>query len=129
MLDFHEKRKLKGYLFSKYVAGALMLVSALLSLSVYERYEAERKMAGKREELAHELNTLESRAAALESEVSRLKSDRGIEEEIRDRYEVSKQGEKIVIILGENDATTSTAPSKSESEETPRGLFGWFKGE
>ena len=73
-------------------------------------------MAEKREDMSRELSTLQERAALLETEVNRLESDRGIEEEIRDRYEVSKKGEQVVVILsddakgGRSASTTSTTP-------------------
>ena len=114
MLDFHEKRKLKAYLYSRYVVGALFLFALFLSMSVFERYVAERKVAQKRDEIKNELEALQQRESVLEAEVSRLKSDRGLEEEIRDRYEVSRAGERIVVIVGdeEREEASSTIPSK-----------------
>ncbi len=115
MFDFHEKRKLRSYVYSKPVALGLFLVAIFLSTSVYDRYLVARDMAGKREALEAELHELKGRASALEEEVERLKSDRGIEEEIRDRYEVSKAGEEVVVIVGsdkkETHKSTSTVPS------------------
>jgi cell division protein FtsB len=115
MLDFHEKRKLKSYLYSRYVVGALFIFAILLSISVFERYVAERKVAQKRDEIKNELEALQQRESVLEAEVSRLKSDRGLEEEIRDRYEVSRAGERIVVIVGDDEreeTSSSTVPSK-----------------
>ena len=128
MLDFHEKRRLKSYLFSKYVAGGLFLLAALLSVSVYGRFEAERRMAARREELADELHSLKERAAAIETEVARLKSERGIEEEIRDRYQVSRAGEKVVVILGEEDGAQAEPATSSEGKtEVPVSHKKWWK--
>ncbi len=111
MFDFHEKRKLKGYLYSTPVIIGLFLFSALLSTSVYARYLSEREMAGKREALTHQLDVLKMKASALEAEVKHLQSDRGIEEEIRDRYEVSKKGEQVVVILeGSEDKKAIVTP-------------------
>ena len=121
MLDFHEKRKLKAWLYSKPFIAFLFISSAFLSTSVYDRYLSEREMAGKREALQTELVELEGRAAALEADVARLESDRGIEAEIRDRYEVAKRGEQVVIVVGEEgDETGSSTPSETEE---PVGFF------
>ena len=118
VFDFHEKRRLKGYLYSRTTAVVLLLLAIPLAVSVYGRFVAERKVAAKREETVQELAALKERAAVLEAEVGRLKSERGIEEEIRDRYEVSKVGEKVVVILGDSatDAPSTTATTTKDSE-------------
>ncbi len=125
MLDFHEKRKLKSYLYSRYAVAALFLFALFLSISVFERYVAERKVAEKRDEIKNELEALKQRELVLETEVSRLKSDRGLEEEIRDRYEVSRAGERIVVIVGEEkrEEASSTVPSKVVVESHPFWAF------
>jgi len=108
MFDFHEKRKLKSYLYSKPTIIALFVVAGFISLSVYTRFGVEREMAGKREAVAQEFETLQAQANALESQVERLKSERGIEEEIRNRYQVSKKGEQVVVVLDGADKSSST---------------------
>jgi len=121
MLDFHEKRKLKSLLYSKPAAYVLLAIALLLSWSVYERFEREREMATRRYELEEKLETLTMQAMTLEEEVARLKSERGIEEELRNRFEVAKTGEQVVIVVGdERDAATATTRLAPQ----PRGFFG-----
>ena len=112
MLDFHEKRKLRSFLYSKPAVAVLLAIAVLLSMSVYERYQSERDMAAKRQELEGKLVALKNQAATLEEEVERLKSDRGIEEELRDRFEVAKSGEDIVIIVDGGATTSATTSSR-----------------
>ena len=121
MLDFHEKRKLKNIVYSKPTAAVLFVLAILLSMSVFERYKAERETAAKRAERAAELAELESRAAVLDAHVQRLQSDRGIEEEIRDRFEVARQGEEVVVIVGAADEPEDTT-TPVHTEEVP-GFF------
>ncbi len=123
MLDFHEKRKLKSFLYSWPVIGVLLFVSCAFSVSVYERYSIERTMAARREALAIELKELEQQAASLEASVERLKSDRGIEEEIRDRYQVSKKGEQIVVIVDDTKAAKGTT---TLGEPEKKGYFDFL---
>ena len=108
MFDFHEKRKLKSYLYFKPTIVALFLLAGLLSTSVYARLTVERDMAKKQASVALELETLNAQASALESQVGYLKSDRGVEEEIRTRYQVAKRGEQVVVILGDPQKPTTT---------------------
>lgn len=124
MLDFHEKRKLKFLLYSKPAAYLLFAVALLLSWSVYERFDREREMAARRYELEHKLEDLHVQAATLEGEVARLKSDRGIEEELRDRYEIAKEGERVVVVVGDERASSATS---THPLPKPQGVFGHLK--
>lgn len=126
MLDFHEKRKLKRYLYSYYTAGFLALLSIPLGLSVYERFVVERAMAEKQAAAAEELQELQGRAAALESEVKRLQSARGVEEELRDRFEVSKEGEQVVIIIGDNERQHASQTAEQNNTDTSSSERRWW---
>ena len=82
-----------------------------------------------------ELERLKHHASTLEAEVAYAESARGIEEEIRDRYDVVKKGEQVVIVMDEvepTDATTSVQGSLSPTEpEQEQGffsrLFSWWQ--
>lgn len=127
MLDFHEKRKLKSYVYSKPTIVVLLLFALLLSTAVYERYSREREMAEKRDALASELEHLQQQASVLDAEVNRLKSERGMEEEIRDRFDVSRPGEEIVIIV-EDEEKNATVTSTSPTGTNATGFFGrWWR--
>lgn len=126
MLDFHEKRKLKSWIYSKPTAVLVLIAAVLLSFSVHERYVAERETARKSAERIEELRQLEERASVLDSEVRRLKSERGIEAEIRDRFEVAKKGEQVVIIVGDDEIGTNSEPA-AETVEDGESFFDMFK--
>jgi len=72
-------------------------------------------MAHKKDMMAEELARLTERAAVLEADVAHLLSERGIEEEIRDRYQVAKEGEHVVVIL---DDTSGGAATQTPEENT-----------
>lgn len=107
MFDFHEKRKLRAYLYSPLVVILLLILTGILSISVYERFVVEREMAERRNETERQLEELKLRATVLEEKVHHLKNDRGIEEEIRSRFDAVKQGEQVVIIVDEEGEETS----------------------
>jgi cell division protein FtsB len=110
VFDFHEKRKIKSWLFSRTSIALLLVASGLLSVSVFERYQKERETALKYAERSAELAELNVRAAALETKVDYMESARGIEDEIRHRYDVVKEGERAVIIMDEEKATSTPLP-------------------
>ena len=125
MFDFHEKRKIKSWLFSRTSIALLLVASGLLSVSVFERYQKERETALKYDERSAELMELAARAAVLESKVEYMESARGIEDEIRHRYDVVKEGERAVIIMDAEKATTTPlqAPPQEEKGFFSRLLF------
>lgn len=129
MFDFHEKRKIKSWIFSKPTIFLLLVASFFLATSVYERYQKERETAQKHAERAAELATLQAHAAELADAVAYMQSARGIEEEIRDRFDATKVGEQAVIVMDEVRATASPSlvgSAKSEGKNTGRRFLSWI---
>ncbi len=122
MFDFHEKRKIRRIVYSKVFIGAIFLFALFVGTSVYERFTIEREMAAKLQDRMKELHSLEERAALLETKVDHLKNERGIEEELRTRFDVAKEGEQVVIIIDEPEETegkATVAGSPVPSNDTP----------
>ena len=120
MFDFHEKRKMKTFFYSNYSVGIIVILIILLSFSVFERFSVERQMKEKRNVQEEELKALEERAAMLEERVEHMAGERGIEEELRNRFDVVKTGEQVVIIVDEttgSDVEDSKVSSEEEDEE------------
>lgn len=120
MFEFHEKRKLKKILFSK---GMLLLLFVLTACMVYGAHNAYKKKevaSARREELAAELAALEHRASELEGDIQELEDSRGIEAELRNRYEVGREGEEMIVLVEEE---APSAP-KDEVVEQEKGFWG-----
>jgi len=60
------------------------------------------------EKVTEEAAVLESRQQALNSDVEKLKTPEGVEEEVRKKFSVVKDGEQMVVLL--DDKTASSAP-------------------
>lgn len=125
MFDFHEKRKIKALVYSWPMIIVLLVPIGFLSVSVYERYQKERETREKRVEQQAELELLEARAARLEEKVEHAKSDEGIEEEIRSRYDVAKEGETVVVIVEEEQSDTREHTTLQTKEK--KSFFDWLK--
>lgn len=103
MPRFGSKKKLTDYLYSRVVIIFLIVIVALLAISVYERYEVEQQMAARRIDVEEELQVRTQRKEDLEAKVKYLEGDRGIEEEIRKHFDVAKEGEQVIILLGDDE--------------------------
>jgi len=117
MFDFHEKRKIRSMLYSKPVIALLFLATGLLLMSAYNRYEAAAETKHRLDTRQAELNALSDRAEVLEAKVRYLEDERGVEEELRSRFDVAKEGEEVVVIVDDRPATnanleTTTLPEK-----------------
>ncbi len=130
MFDFHEKRKIRNVVFSKFTILILLVLIGLLSMSVFERFMALRAITEKREVREEELHGLQQRAAALEAEVEYMQHGRGIEEELRNRFDVAKEGERVIIIVddekGQESAGSALEPSDSDSQDASS-FWGFLK--
>jgi cell division protein FtsB len=123
MFDFHEKRKIRRVLYSKVSIALVFFLAFVIGRSVYERYTVEREMATKLNDRIAELEALKQRAALLEGKVEHLKDERGIEEELRNRFDVVKDGEQVVIILDEEKTDATAVPSTNPVPENEEGFF------
>ncbi len=118
MFDFHEKRKIRRVVYSRFFIGAVFLLALFIGRSVYERITIEREMVEKLDERTEELSVLEQRAELLNSKVEHLKNDRGIEEELRTRFDVAKEGEQVVIIIDDSVDEKRVDSTQIQNTET-----------
>ena len=123
-MDFHEKRKLKKLLYSKPTLIVLGFLVVWLSFNVFSMYKKERDTRLRRIEQREVLNELESREESLREEIERLSTERGIEEEVRSKFEVGKEGEEVVIIVDNPEAEDSNI--KDLKKTFWQKVFSWF---
>ena len=83
-------------------------------------------MDAKLQNRTEELENLKLRAALLENKVEHLKNERGIEGELRSRFDVVKDGEQVVIILDDpkEEDSDSALPATTTQEKK---IFEMFK--
>ncbi|MFQ5661841.1 MAG: septum formation initiator family protein [Candidatus Paceibacteria bacterium] len=124
MFDFHEKRRFRRFLYSKVTLIILGLIVIWLLFVVFDMYKKERDTGIKSAEQKEILNELEEREAALQEEIDRLSTQKGIEAEIRSKFEVGKEGEEVIIIVDnpEEEDKKNTGLKKSFWQK----IFDWF---
>lgn len=105
--------------FGSKVAFVLLLVLFLVfAQAAIGMYSKAREAREKRDLAKSELVRLEARETALQAEISRLSSERGVEGELRDRFFVAKEGEKVVVV-----STSPTPPGKQPEREAQTGFW------
>lgn len=118
MLEFREKRKLKQILYSKLTLVVLFIIVLYLASTVLSVYQKEKSTRVAKERQEREYEELSERESVLRIEIERLSSNRGIEEEIRSKFEVGREGERIIIITNPVDTT------ETENRNKTRGFLG-----
>lgn len=114
MPTFGKKKKFTDYLYTKGGIAALLIVVAFLSVAVYKRFTVAQEMTARRKDAEEQKQLLIERKNELQSRVQYLSGDRGTEEEIRKDFNVAKDGEKVIILVGDDaksgSSSTSTTP-------------------
>ncbi len=121
MLQFYQKRTLRGWLHSPLALGVLGIIILFMMSVVYQRYSIEQEMVERRLEAETHLKELEDRRAELEKKVEYLSNERGIEAEMRRNFDVARPGEQVVIIL-DDEKKPEIEPLPKTVEDEP-----WYK--
>ncbi len=123
MREFQGKRRTRRILYSLPIRLVLVVFIIMLGASVWRLYEKRQIVAKERQSLLDEVAALEARRAALLAEVSNLKTARGVEAEVREKFNVVKPGERVINFVAA--VATGTATTTSEATWWGR-LVDWF---
>lgn len=100
----------------------LLLLIAIAVRGVWGVYAKLQESRVLRQEAESQLANLQAREANLRADISKLKSERGVEEVLREEYELAREGEGVVVIV---------QPQETKSEPIPTAFqrftswFGW----
>lgn len=117
MIPFQERKKLRKILYAKATLGVLFVLSVIVARGAWQVYQKAAIARAERVEAESSLGELVSRTKGLEESIDRLKSERGVEEEIRQKFTVARPGEEVVIVVdetikkGKNGASGGTIAS------------------
>ncbi len=117
---FQERKKFRKILYSKVTLALLLTALALVSRGTWQIYDKAMRARGEKEKAMQELAEMETHTVELVKNIERLKSDRGVEEEIRRWFPVAHPGEEIVVVIDEND-------KKGKDDETAGGQSFWAR--
>ena len=124
MVDFQRKKNIRKVIYSRITIFVLFVVVVFLLRAVYDIYKKERVSFKSVASVEENYNDLKDRKNMLRSEIDRLNTDKGIEEEIRSKFSVARPGETVVVIV-DNSSNTST-DSESTGQSFWQKIFGWM---
>lgn len=121
MRNFQKKRGFQYYLRSKPVLVFLALILIIFAWNVYGLVGKFEDTYKNKKEEEQKISDLEARKAKLTSDISKLGTDEGKEEIIRNNYGLVKEGEQEIVIV--DDKSQVATPPLSES----KGFLSWLK--
>ncbi len=123
MSEFNRKNK-NNFWHSPLVLIVLFCILILFVFNIIGLAEKERETAKKKDIELSKIENLRIREKTLTDDISRLKTEEGIEETIRDKYQVVKEGEKMVVIVDEETKEVTPPVEKN----TGHGFIFWLEG-
>ena len=96
----------------------LFVVVAVLVTAVFGAYRKERESHSLRAESEAQLTDLTSRKLQLEADITKLKTDRGMESALREQYQLARSGEGLIVIVD------PSAPAPLVEKKSP--VMDWF---
>lgn len=116
MIPFQERKKIRKIIYSKVSLVVLLVAVFFVARGAWGVHQKAQIALSERDIARASLTELESRNAELEASLVRLKSQHGLEAEVRQKYTVAKQGEDIVVIVDgdpKNDAVSGNSEDLS----------------
>ena len=109
MRELRQKQKIKRRLYSTPVLVILLVIALLAIRSTWSIIGKYRESAGYVDDLRQKSIDLNAREAELKANIARLGTDAGIETEIKEKFNVSREGEQVAIIVDKDGHSTSTS--------------------
>ncbi len=123
MLDIVQKRKVRSVMYHRVTLALLILVVLVAFHSTWVVWQKKRESEKMKNISLAQVESLRQRNLELNSKIERLGTTPGVEEEIRSKFSVVKDKEKMVIIVDEENSNTATT---SQSKGFWRKILGFF---
>lgn len=89
----------ESFFYTRFWIVVLFVICIFLGIAVFKVYLKYTHAKSIRNDYRDELSQVEQHERDLQKNIDALSTERGKEEEIRDRYRVVKQGEQMILIV------------------------------
>ena len=113
MAEFYARRKFKKLLYSKFTVVFLLVPIAFMANAAFNAWEKKENTEANLAAVTAELDDLQAREESIKSELERLDTPHGLEEEIRGKFELGREGEQMVVMVDD------TPPVPAPIEKLP----------
>ena len=120
MRNFQQKRRWRNIIESRPVLALLSILVLVFAWSVIGFMGKMQETSRKKEIVKNKIAELEKEKEKLSFDIDKLKSYSGIEENVREKFGLAKDGEGVIVIV-EDKNPPAVEDTKSE------GFFSFFK--
>ena len=99
MREFQQKKKISKVKNSIWLGAIVLFLTFILLSSVLELYQKKRQVLKLGDESRLELERLTEKSSEVSLKSALLDTPRGIEQMIREKYNIRKEGEQVVVIM------------------------------
>ena len=117
MREFQQKQKMRRRLYSTPVLILLAFITVLFIRGTYVVFTKKAESETYVKALSVKADTLTKKESQLTASIASLKTESGLEKEVKEKYNVAKDGEHVVILVDKQ------ASSTGNGEEN----FPWYK--
>lgn len=122
MAEF-KKREQNSFWHSPLSLGVLFVIVVIFAYNMIGLIKKERETSKNKTLILDQINSLKTREQDLSSGIAKLKTAEGTEDTIREKYQVVKQGEKMLVIIDDK----STTPSNTTDLSKSHGFWNFIK--
>ena len=122
MVQFSHKRDPMRLMWRRLLALVLLGLVAFAVQGVWSVYKKAQDSGNLKMEAQAKLDDLKKRELELRTDISNLRSDRGIEAELRERYNLAAAGESVIIIV---DPPAPPPQPKPTPFQRFKSMFSW----
>ncbi|MEI7777075.1 MAG: hypothetical protein WCI52_00475 [bacterium] len=122
MKEFQEKRRRRRLLYSKFSVVFMIFVVIVMARATWSVYQKEKESRANMLLANNSLAELQARHDLLGQQVSHLETSEGQDEAIREKYQVEKPGEQVVVIVN----ATSGLPLPDEGQGVLQKIWDGF---
>jgi hypothetical protein len=115
MVEFNRKKTYKKYIYSPLTLLVLFIFFLVLLKALWGVYAKERLSSRYLEREQLEYNRILDRKKELAQSLEFLKTEQGMEAEIRSKFRVVKDGESVAVIVSDEKTESTTTPTTTPS--------------
>ena len=125
MRSFQKSGRLRYVIQSKLFLIFLGIIILGFFFNIFSFMNKMGETSRNKETIEDKVTELEKSKEKLNSEIIKLKTEKGIEENIREKFGLAKEGEEMIVII--EDKNSEEAEKKMDSEGFFSFLKNWFK--
>lgn len=120
--DFNDKQRLRRFVSSPWIIAGLGILIIIAGWNTWDMYQKWRLSEEALEKARISYESLEKREVFLDGKIESLSTPGGIETEVRQRFGVAKPGERVIVVVSDEE--------ESQPTQEERGWWatvrGWF---